>query len=93
MLQFRDSVLACTRVDRDSDQKIGTRVQMVEKAEVCGVDCCESATPAGKNLSSRWFTHNCIVNVARRAASFTWMECQLGNVGSDRQLGNNNERG
>jgi|HubBroStandDraft_6_1064221.scaffolds.fasta_scaffold01323_17 hypothetical protein len=34
-----------------------------------------------------------IVNVARRAASSTWMECQLGNVGSDRQLGNNNERG
>ena len=24
---------------------------MVEKADVCGVDCCKSATPAGNNLS------------------------------------------
>jgi hypothetical protein len=67
MLQFRDSVLACTRVDRDSVQKIGARVQMVEKAEVCGVYCCESATPAGKNLSSRWFTH--------------YLHCQCGQEG------------
>jgi hypothetical protein len=93
MLQFRDSVLACTRVDRDSVQKIGARVQMVEKPRSVVLIVVNPPHLPGKIFLSRWFTHNCIVNVARRAASFTWMECQLGNVGSDRQLGNNNERG
>jgi len=53
---------------------------MGEKAEVCGADCCKSATPARNDLSVPRFTHHPYCHVAGGYLD-AQKTCHLGNVG------------